>query len=101
MRNIFNIFSSPKEKAVETLDFSTLNVDMHSHLIPGIDDGAKTMQDSITLIKTLHGLGYTRLITTPHIMSDYYKNTPEIIDAGLEQVREAIKAENIPVEITA
>lgn len=101
MRNIFNIFSLSKEKFVETLDFSTLNVDMHSHLIPGIDDGAKTMEDSITLIKTLHGLGYTRLITTPHIMSDYYKNTPEIINAGLEQVREALKIENIPVEITA
>ena len=101
MRNIFSIFSLSKEKTLESLDFSTLNVDMHSHLIPGIDDGAKTMEDSISLIKTLHGLGFTRLITTPHIMSDYYKNTPAIINAGLEQVREALKTENITVEISA
>ena len=100
MRSLFNLFS-PKEKPLEPLDFSTLNTDMHSHLIPGIDDGAKTMEDSIALIKMLHSVGYTRLITTPHIMSDYYKNTPEIINAGLEQVREAIKIENIPVEIFA
>ena len=101
MRNIFNIFSSSKEKPLEIPDFSTLNVDMHSHLIPGIDDGAKTIEESIALIKILHGLGYSRLITTPHIMTDYYKNTPEIINAGLEQVREAIKTENIPIEIFA
>ncbi len=101
MRSIFNIFSSSKNKSAETLNFSILNVDMHSHLIPGIDDGAKTMEESINLIKTLHGLGFTRLITTPHIMTDYYKNTPEIINAGLEQVREVLKVENIPVEISA
>ncbi len=101
MRSIFNIFSSPKDKAVEIHDFSTLGVDMHSHLIPGIDDGAKTIEESLDLIRTLHQLGYTRLITTPHIMSDYYKNTPEIINAGLEAVRKALKAENIPVEISA
>ena len=101
MRNLFNIFSSSKEKDSAVPDFSTLNVDMHSHLIPGIDDGAKTMEESIVLIKTLHDLGYSRLITTPHIMTDYYKNTPEIINAGLEQVREAIRLENIPIEIFA
>ena len=74
---------------------------MHSHLIPGIDDGAKTIEDSIALIKELHALGYKKFITTPHIMSDFYRNTPETILGGLEQVREAIKAENIPVTIDA
>ena len=101
MRSLFNIFSSSKEKPSVIPDFSNLSVDMHSHLIPGIDDGAKTVEESIELIKILSGLGYTRLITTPHIMTDYYKNTPEIINAGLEQVREAIKLENIPIEIFA
>ena len=101
MRSLFNIFSGSKEKPALIADFSDLSADMHSHLIPGIDDGAKTMEESITLIKTLHGMGYNRLITTPHIMSDYYKNTPEIINAGLEQVREAVKLENIPIEIFA
>lgn len=80
---------------------SVLKTDVHSHLIPGIDDGAQTMEDSITLIKELNALGYSKLITTPHIMSDYYKNTPEIILGGLEKVRERLKQEGIPVEISA
>jgi protein-tyrosine phosphatase len=82
-------------------DFSSLSTDMHSHLIPGIDDGAKTIEDSLELIRTLHGLGYTKLITTPHIMSDYFRNTPDIIYSGLEEVRAALKENNIPVEISA
>ena len=101
MHSFFNIFSSTKDKGAEVHDFSSLNVDMHSHLIPGIDDGAKTIEDSVALIKTLHELGYSKLITTPHIMSDYYKNTPEIINAGLEEVRKALVTENIPIEISA
>lgn len=93
-------FFKRKSPAVP-VDFSTVVTDMHSHLIPGIDDGAKTIEDSITLIKELHALGYKKFITTPHIMSDFYRNTPETIMSGLELVREAVKAENIPVTIDA
>jgi tyrosine-protein phosphatase YwqE len=74
---------------------------MHSHLIPGIDDGARTIQDSLKLIRRMYELGYKKLITTPHIQNEFYKNTPEIILSGLEKVREALKAENIPIEIEA
>lgn len=90
-----------KKSTAEQVDFSAVATDMHSHLIPGIDDGAKTLEDSIALIKELHALGYKKFITTPHIMSDFYRNTPETILGGLEQVREAIKKENIPVTIDA
>jgi tyrosine-protein phosphatase YwqE len=70
-------------------------------LIPGIDDGSKTMEESLKLIKRLSDYGLRKLITTPHIMSEYYKNTPEIISMGLEELRKAIKNEGIPVEIDA
>ena len=99
--NLFNIFSSAKEEQSMITDYSSVKVDMHSHLIPGIDDGAKTIEESIALIKSLHSAGFTRLITTPHIMSDYFKNTPEIINEGLGVVRAAILKENIPVNIDA
>lgn len=78
-----------------------LYTDVHSHLLPGIDDGVKTMEESIEVIKYLSGLGFKKLITTPHIMSDYYKNTPEIIRGKLIEVKEAISAEKIPIEIEA
>jgi protein-tyrosine phosphatase len=68
---------------------------VHSHFIPGIDDGAKTIEDSLQLISELKNLGYENIITTPHVMADFYRNTPEIILSGLEKVREAIKQSNL------
>ena len=82
-------------------DFSSVAVDIHSHLIPGIDDGVKSMEESIDMIKAFASLGFKRLITTPHIMSDYFKNTPEIILGGLELVRSAVKKEGIDITIDA
>ncbi|MEP7168952.1 MAG: CpsB/CapC family capsule biosynthesis tyrosine phosphatase, partial [Bacteroidota bacterium] len=97
-KSLFGKFSKSDSTPV---DFSTVKTDMHSHLIPGIDDGAKTIEDSIELIRRLMELGYKKAITTPHIMSDYYKNTPEIIHAGLDKVREAVAKENIGFELDA
>jgi len=82
-------------------DLSLLKTDMHSHFIPGIDDGAQTMEDSIRLIRGMKELGYTKIITTPHTMSDYYQNTPEIILSGLEKVREELKKNNISIQLEA
>ena len=75
-----NLFS--KKEQVVPIDYSEVVTDMHSHLIPGIDDGAQTIEDSVQLIRELHEMGFKKLITTPHIMSDYYKNTPENIKEG-------------------
>jgi tyrosine-protein phosphatase YwqE len=94
-----NIFHSDKLK--HPVDLSSVAADMHSHLIPGIDDGSKTMEESIELIRSLHTLGYKKLVTTPHIISDYFKNTPEIITSGLEKLREAITVAGLPVTIEA
>lgn len=74
---------------------------MHSHLIPGIDDGAKTMDDSIALVRRMIDLGFQKIITTPHIMGEYYPNTPAIIQSGLAKVREAIKQAGLDIEIDA
>jgi len=75
--------------------------DIHSHLLPGIDDGVKTVEESLEVIKHLISLGFKKLITTPHIMSDYYKNTPDIIRGKLDEIRVALKSANIEVEIEA
>ncbi|MEB2773802.1 CpsB/CapC family capsule biosynthesis tyrosine phosphatase [Algoriphagus sp. D3-2-R+10] len=88
-------------EVVEDFDLSWLEVDMHSHLIPGIDDGSKTMEESLHLIKRLSGYGLRKIITTPHIMSEYYRNTPEIISMALEDLQRAVKNEGISIEIEA
>ena len=97
---ISNLFKK-KEVPSSLADLSGLYIDLHSHLIPGIDDGAKTIEDSIALIRGLRNLGFKKIITSPHIMSGGYNNTPEIILKGRDIVREAIRENNIDVEFDA
>jgi protein-tyrosine phosphatase len=83
----------------EAAPFGRLGVDIHSHLIPGIDDGSSSLAESMEMIHALHKLGYRKLITTPHIMSDAYRNTPEIVRAGIAQLREGIREARLDLEI--
>jgi len=71
-------------------------IDIHSHLLPGIDDGAKDLTNSRELIKSLQELGFQKMITTPHIMQYVWENNPEIIKAKKEEV-----TQNIPVTLNA
>lgn len=96
---LFSIFK--KSSKEEPVDLGILRSDMHSHFIPGIDDGARTMKDTIELLKSMEDMGYKKVITTPHVMSDFFRNTTAIITTGLEQVRQAAKAEGIEMEIEA
>lgn len=96
---MLNWFYSKKEELLPPLDFSVLKTDIHSHLIPGIDDGSNDMESTIELIKKLQNLGYRKLITTPHVMSDLYRNSSEIILQGLSDVRAELKFQSISMEI--
>ena len=80
---------------LQPIDFSVVRVDIHSHLIPAIDDGAKDLDDSISIIKDLKNQGFSKIITTPHIMSDLYKNTPETINSGLEILKKRLSKDKI------
>ena len=66
-----------------------LGADMHSHLLPGLDDGAETLEQSVDLLRELRELGYRKLIMTPHIMGDFYRNTPEGIRGALAVLQQA------------
>ncbi|MDX2303932.1 MAG: CpsB/CapC family capsule biosynthesis tyrosine phosphatase [Microscillaceae bacterium] len=75
--------------------------DLHSHLLPGIDDGSQSLEESENLIRRLIQLGYRKLITTPHIMQDYYRNTPEIILEKLQTLQEHLQKKQIEIELSA
>ncbi len=90
-----------KEPKLLPADLSVLNTDIHSHFIPGIDDGSKSMEETLILLKEFQDFGYKKAITTPHIMSDLYKNTPEIILNGLAEVKKAAKEAGLTIEIEA
>ncbi len=97
---MFSIFKKNKSQEVQ---FSQLGTDMHSHLLPGIDDGAPDVMMSDLLIKGLLDLGYKKLITTPHVMADIYPNTPSIIEASYEQLKKEsqLSLVNFPVTTAA
>jgi tyrosine-protein phosphatase YwqE len=90
-----------QEKKIDPVDLSLIGVDMHSHLLPGIDDGATSIEDSIQLILHLKEIGYRKFITTPHIFWDMYRNTPAIIQEKLGILREELVRREIDVEIEA
>jgi len=89
------MFSFFKRKSSSKAEVPSLSVDLHSHLIPGIDDGSQSMEESIGLLKELYALGYRKVITTPHIMCDAYGNTKNSILKGLEDLETTADAYGI------
>ena len=94
-----NLFK--KKEVLPPFDLGRFNSDMHSHLIPGIDDGAQDMDQTIAMLDKFASLGYKKVVTTPHIMTDSFPNNPEIILSGLEKVKNEIKKVGIEIEIEA
>ena len=78
-----------------------IKVDLHSHLIPELDDGVQSMEEAIHIIKEFVELGYEKIITTPHIMSDFFNNSEDKIKEGLAVLQAEIKERNIPISIEA
>ncbi|WP_423998864.1 tyrosine-protein phosphatase [Maribacter sp. IgM3_T14_3] len=85
-------FFSKKHFLIDHLDGF---IDIHNHILPGIDDGSKTVEDSIELIKSFGEFGVTDFICTPHIMENYYPNTPTTINTSLSLLKNALKMSNL------
>ena len=98
MNFITNLFRSSSKS---TFDLSQLGVDMHSHLIPGIDDGSPSMDHTIAMLAKFEQMGFRKVITTPHILNDVHPNTPETILGGLADVRAEIQRLGMSIEIEA
>jgi len=99
--SIFSRLTGSRSKKNDTLDLSWMGVDMHSHLITGIDDGVGSLAEAVEMVKRLQELGLKKIITTPHVMTEYYKNTPEIILNGLDVLKTTVEANNIDIVIEA
>lgn len=82
-----------KNKKESTADLGWLETDIHSHLVPGIDDGAQDPESAMELIRGLQSLGFRQIITTPHILWEVYPNTPEKILNGRKLLQERLQQE--------
>lgn len=89
---MFNFF---KRKPAEFF----LTTDIHSHLLPDLDDGVKSWEESIIILKALEELGIQQVVTTPHIMSDYYPNTPEIIRSKVAELNTKVQEAGLNVKV--
>ena len=78
-----------------------ISTDIHSHLLPGIDDGVKTFDEAWQIIQRFEAQGYLKLITTPHIMNDFYRNTPISIQTKKDQLADFLKEKKSFIQIEA
>lgn len=75
-----------------------MKLDFHSHILPGIDDGATDLENSIFLVKSMKEWGFERITCTPHI-TNKFRNTPETIRATFEELQEGLDARGIDIEL--
>lgn len=97
MWNLFKKNTTP----AGSFDFRNLEQDIHSHLLPGIDDGSPDVATSIELLRGLMAAGIRKFICTPHVIGDLYRNTPETINRALELLKAECARQNIDVELSA
>lgn len=93
-------FFAKKKKIKERVKYdigSYMTVDIHSHLLPGIDDGAPDTETSLKLINGLTAKGIQKIITSPHVMADIHKNTPETILKASNILTPVMKASAVSV----
>jgi len=102
---MFGLFKRKRKEEIDTRSiefyYDSIAVDMHSHVLPGIDDGAQTVEESIVLIQKMMDLGIKKIIATPHVMADIYQNTPETINASLDLLKAKLAEERMDIDISA
>ncbi len=80
--------------------FAFLGTDMHSHLLPGVDDGSDSPETSLVLIEGLLELGFRQLITTPHIYQAFYPNTRDSLQRSLDSLQPVLPS-GLPFQYSA
>ena len=74
-------------------------IDLHTHILPGVDDGVKTMDDAVEFARVAAGDGVTTIVATPHYREGFYLNTRSDVLAGVATLNERLKAEGIAIEV--
>lgn len=75
--------------------------DIHSHLLPGIDDGAKSISDTLFLLNSMKKMGFGQFTATPHVITNIWDNTREIIESTKNQVLQDFEERNLSVDLHA
>lgn len=95
------MFSFFHRKQKEIFPFHQLKTDVHSHLLPGIDDGSPDVTTSIHLMKGMMDLGFQQFTATPHVMQDIWKNNDETISTASILLQSALNESKMNCQVTA
>jgi protein-tyrosine phosphatase len=74
-------------------------IDLHSHILPGIDDGARTLGDSIAIARAAVRTGTATVVATPHVSWSWPDNNAAAIRAGVAELRDALSAAAVPLDV--
>jgi protein-tyrosine phosphatase len=74
-------------------------IDIHSHILPGIDDGARTMEDALEMAKTAVNEGITAICATPHHRNGRFENERTFIDKEVKHFKKELEICGIPLEV--
>jgi tyrosine-protein phosphatase YwqE len=96
---MFNFRTKNIEPEITSL--TNVSQDIHSHILPGIDDGSPDIDTSILLIEGLYNLGLRKAVATPHVIGDMYRNNPVTINNALEKVKAACSEKGIDMALSA
>ena len=88
-----------RREAPASVKFSQLGWDVHSHLVPGVDDGAPDVDAALEMVRHMVSLGYRGMVLTPHIMSDLYPNSPSTLRGPYDNLVRAMQEAGIPMEL--
>lgn len=75
-----------------------MKIDFHSHILPGLDDGATDLKNAVELASAMHEWGFERITCTPHI-TNKFRNTPETIRPAFEMLQNALHERGVNVEL--
>lgn len=75
-----------------------MKLDFHSHILPGLDDGATDIEDAVAMVSAMKDWGFERITCTPHI-TNKFRNTPETIKRAFEELQVALYVRNIEVDM--
>ena len=74
-------------------------IDLHCHVLPGVDDGPQTLDETLALCRAAVAAGTRTVVATPHVSWDWPANTSHVIREGVERVRGALRNEAIELEV--
>lgn len=93
------MFSIFKKKQTPPATFAVLGADMHCHLVPQVDDGSKSLEETLSCLQTLAQVGYDRLYITPHFQFPRYPNKEDVITRRFEELKAEVENRGIPIQL--